>query len=671
MNASGLSPYVRWVSEHRNHALIILCGIVLTVLVAFLYLYQPLLLSAPDLKIYDTLLKLRSGLSHSGIVVIVDIDTRSLSRYGQWPWPRYQIAGLLDRLREMGARSVCVDVLFAEADRISTGTSHSDTTSSQRHNPDAALIPGRQTDNDSLLAGELRKGPFVLGYQFLFGEHIEKKCSLHPADVLIRNLAGIQDSENDLFKPSSVDCLFHTLDEATPYSGFLNIQPDRDGIIRRVPLIMEYKGRFYPHLALAAYLAATRQKEMVLNIGPAGTESLSLGKTEIPLERRGSLLIPFHGPHGTYQHVSASDVLDGRTGTEDVRDRIAIVGVVAPGLLDIHTTPTDPTMAGVEVLATIVDAIQRQDFLVRPKAAAVCEFVAIILFGFLSTFLLFRFRTSHNIVFFLLVVSVSTGATILLFRGGIYISPLYPLLVYTANFSFLSLIDFLRKEKLLKEKSRLQIATQEAMLETIANITETRDPETGGHIRRTRSYVKALAEHVRFRPAYAGIIDNDYIEQLLQAAPLHDVGKVGVPDQILLKPGRLTAVEFEEIKKHPHYGRKVFEAARAKLGDVSFLKFAAEMAFSHHERWDGTGYPNGLSGEEIPLSGRIMAIADAYDALISGRPYKDEVSHEKAVEVILAGSGTQFDPQLVEAFHEISDTFRIIAGQFADAVDIK
>jgi len=205
------------------------------------------------------------------------------------------------------------------------------------------------------------------------------------------------------------------------------------------------------------------------------------------------------------------------------------------------------------------------------------------------------------------------------------------------------------------------------MLETIANITETRDSETGGHIRRTRSYVKALAEHIRNKHAYSETVNDAYIEQLFQSAPLHDLGKVGVPDHILLKPDKLTAEETEEIKKHTVYGKRVIDDAQAKLGDSSFLNLAGEMALYHHEYWDGRGYPTGLKGEEIPLSGRIMAIADVYDALISDRPYKKGFPHEKAVEIILAGRGSQFDPGLTDAFGEIHGTFKSIAEQFADA----
>ncbi len=335
--------------------------------------------------------------------------------------------------------------------------------------------------------------------------------------------------------------------------------------------------------------------------------------------------------------------------------------------MDSRATPTDPTMAGVEVHANIIDAILRGDFLMRPKAASFYELIAIVFFGLFSTILFARCKALANVGFFFLFTSFVLILTIGLFRNGIYVSPLYPVLAYVSNFSFLSLLDFWREERRLKEKTKQQLATQEALLEAIANITETRDPETGGHIRRTRSYVKALAEQISNKPAFADTVNKDFIEHLFMSAPLHDLGKVGVPDHILLKPDRLTPDEFEEMKKHTHYGKRVIEAVQGKLGNTSFLRFAEEMAFSHHEHWDGTGYPNGLKGQEIPLSGRIMALADVYDALISGRPYRRGISHKEAVEVILACRGTQFDPQLIDAFSEMHVTFQAIAKQFSDS----
>jgi adenylate cyclase len=429
---------------------------------------------------------------------------------------------------------------------------------------------------------------------------------------------------------------------------------------------MEYDGQFYAQLSLAVLLSAAEPKNMILTVSQAGTESLSIDNLKIPLEDKGSLLIPFQGPRGTYRHISASDILKGITGTGEIEGHIVFIGVVAPGLLDIHATPLDPAMAGAEVHANIIDAILQGDFLVRPNAAAVYELIAIVFFGLLSTVLFARCRAVVNLIFLFLFALGSVALTALLFRKGIYLSPLFPVLVYASNFSLLSFLDFWHEERLLKEKTRLQLTIQEAMLETIANITETRDPETGGHIRRTRSYVEALAKHISSKPAFADIVNDTYIEDLICSAPLHDLGKVGVPDYILLKQGLLTADEFDEMKKHAHYGKRVIDAARTKLGDISFLRLAGDMAFSHHEHWDGTGYPNRLKGEEIPLCGRIMAIADVYDAVTSSRSYKRVFSHKNAVEIILAGRGSKFDPQLVDAFVEINAAFHAIAEQFSD-----
>ncbi|MGZ6237037.1 MAG: CHASE2 domain-containing protein [Syntrophales bacterium] len=661
-----LSSSVQWIRKSRQHFLIILCGITLTGVVAFLYLFGPFLLSALDLKIYDTLLKFRAGRTASNSIIIVDIDTESLARYGQWPWPRYRIAKLLDKLREMGALSVGVDILFAEPDRSSLSNIQKNISADFNYTINLSGIPHQYVDNDMLLTEALRKGPFVLGFQFLFGEKIEKNCTLHPVNILLRKKHDIPDSVKSLFRPSSVDCIFQPLAEAATASGFMNIITDQDGIIRRVPLIMEYGDRFYANLSLAVLLSAAKPEQMVLTIGQAGTESLSYDGIEIPLENKGCFRIPFQNKEGTYRHISASDILTGTMETPDIQGRIVLIGATAAGLLDMRATPTHPAMPGVEVHANIIDSILHGDFIVRPINAVAYEIIAIVFFGLLSTFLFARLKAIQNLIFLFIFMVATVVLTVYLFRNGIYVSPLYPMLAYALNFSLLSFLDFWIEESKVREKIRLQLATQDAMLETIANITETRDPETGGHIRRTRAYVRTLAEHIRNKPAFASTVDDAYVEQLYQSAPLHDLGKVGVPDYILLKNERLTAKEFQEMKKHTQYGKSVIDAAQAKLADSSFLKFAGEMAVSHHEHWDGKGYPDGLKGEEIPLPGRIMAIADVYDALISSRPYKEALTHKQAIEIIMAGRGSQFDPQLVDAFAEIHAAFHAISEQFAD-----
>ena len=221
-------------------------------------------------------------------------------------------------------------------------------------------------------------------------------------------------------------------------------------------------------------------------------------------------------------------------------------------------------------------------------------------------------------------------------------------------------------ENLVKERTRRLALTQAVTIESLATLAEYRDPETGGHIKRTQNYVKALAVHLKDHPRFRDELNDDVIEMLYMSAPLHDLGKVGVPDHILLKAGKLTDEEFEEMKKHTVYGRDALVITEQKLGEDSFLRYAREIAYTHQEKWDGSGYPSGLKGDDIPLVGRLMALADVYDALISKRVYKPPFPHEKAVQIIIEGRDQHFDPDLVDAFVELQETFRNIALTFAD-----
>jgi len=211
---------------------------------------------------------------------------------------------------------------------------------------------------------------------------------------------------------------------------------------------------------------------------------------------------------------------------------------------------------------------------------------------------------------------------------------------------------------------------RDAIIFAMASLAETRDNETGNHIRRTQHYVAALAQVLHDHPRFAAVLTPHNIELLYKSAPLHDIGKVGVPDHILLKPGKLDADEFAIMKKHTDYGRDAILAVERHLGaSNSFLVFAREIAYSHQEKWDGSGYPLGLQGDAIPVSARLMAVADVYDALISVRPYKRAFSHDEAVELMSAGRATHFDPDVLDAFLSIREEFRRIAGQFADQAD--
>jgi putative two-component system response regulator len=218
----------------------------------------------------------------------------------------------------------------------------------------------------------------------------------------------------------------------------------------------------------------------------------------------------------------------------------------------------------------------------------------------------------------------------------------------------------------VKERTQELSLTQNVIIEALASLAETRDQETGDHVMRTRFYVQLLAvqlaSHPRFRD-YLVLLDPD---DLGIAATLHDIGKVGVPDHILLKPGRLTSEEFEEIKKHTIYGHNILNRLTKRLPKNTFLRLADEIAWTHHEKWNGSGYPRGLSGDDIPIPGRLMAIADVYDAIISPRVYKGPMSNEEAMAFILSQAGTHFDPDVAVAFVELRETFQFVASQLKE-----
>jgi putative two-component system response regulator len=219
----------------------------------------------------------------------------------------------------------------------------------------------------------------------------------------------------------------------------------------------------------------------------------------------------------------------------------------------------------------------------------------------------------------------------------------------------------------LRASEREMSDLQEALIVAMASLAETRDNETGAHIMRTQHYVHALAQELAQHPKYAEILTEEMIDLLFKTAPLHDIGKVGIPDHILLKPGKLTVEEFEIMKTHTILGRNIIAATGKRLHTSNqFLTIAEKTTLSHHEKWNGTGYPHGLSGDEIPLSARLMAVADVYDAIISRRVYKVAMGHDTAVGIIREGRGVHFDPEIVDAFLRITETFRGIAAKYED-----
>ena len=219
-------------------------------------------------------------------------------------------------------------------------------------------------------------------------------------------------------------------------------------------------------------------------------------------------------------------------------------------------------------------------------------------------------------------------------------------------------------EDLVQEKIREILNSQIATIHALSVLTESRDDNTGGHIERTSLYCKILSEHLQKNSNYSKFLDDQIVDNIFRAAPLHDIGKVGIPDNILLKPGNLTPEEFEIMKSHVKLGAKTLSAVLEEYPQNKFIAIGIEITRSHHEKWNGKGYSDGLAGAAIPLSARIMAVADVYDALRSERPYKASFPHEKSFDIIVQGSGEDFDPIIIEAFKECGKKFADIHDSY-------
>jgi putative two-component system response regulator len=276
-------------------------------------------------------------------------------------------------------------------------------------------------------------------------------------------------------------------------------------------------------------------------------------------------------------------------------------------------------------------------------------------------------ETEHIPVIFLTAKNDAEGELEGLSLGAVdYITkPFSPPLLLKRIGMHLELLEYNNcLQDMVEAKTKSVVDLQNAILKTMAELVECRDDITGGHIERTTSYLAVLLDAVMMLGLYEKEMEAWDLKLVLQSAQLHDVGKIAVRDSVLQKPGKLTDEEFDEIKKHALFGEEVIEKIKKKTPEQAFLEHAGIFAGTHHEKWDGSGYPRGLKGEEIPLQGRLMAIADVYDALVSDRPYKKAFTHEQATDIISKGSGNHFEPVLVDVFLKIADEFNEIKKTF-------
>jgi adenylate cyclase len=616
--------------------LVLICGILPTVAVALFSLARPAAFTHFEYGVYDRLTRAIRPHEPGGHVAIVDVDERSLAAIGQWPWRRDTVAELLSKIRDLGAPTIGVDVIFAESDRRG----------------------GEDDEPDAALARTLREGRVVLGYAMRFDRDPDGgTCAPPPLGL---SIAQSDAGDDPVFRATGAICSLPELTAAAGAQGFLNAAPDSDGILRRVPLLVRLGDGTYPSLALATVAAMSGTKNVALHVENGNANTLVLNGQDVPLDGKSNLLVRYRGKKRAFRYVSAVDVMQNRVPAGAFAGTLVMVGTTALGTREVVATPLDTLFVGVEVQATVADNLLQRDFFGRPQHAVVIETLLVLLLGVAATLIVRRVGGAWGAVTVVVcAASAWAGCAALLSSSGVFLSPLYPTLSLGASLASMTVAGLVVERRRADIAGEEKAGSQRLMVQTLLSLTGIRDAETGRHSRRTQRYARVLAQELSQHPHFSHYLTADRIELVASLAPLHDIGKVGVPDAVLNKPGNLTPEERAEMRRHPEYGRDVILKAEREAGihDDLTLSVAKDIVYTHHEKWDGTGYPQGLSGTDIPIPGRLMAVVDVYDAVRTRKLYDAPVSQHEAVALITKGKGTHFDPAVVEAFLRVSSVF--------------
>ncbi|MFK5986826.1 MAG: CHASE2 domain-containing protein [Pseudomonadota bacterium] len=444
-------------------------GIFVTSSVLLLYFIQLQVFTHIEFKLYDSLIAQLEQSEPTGIVTIIDIDEQSLSEHGQWPWPRYKVASLLDKLQQMQPLAIAMDFVFAEPDRTSLNRIQADLLVNHKLPLDLAHIPAPLLDNDQQMSIVLNHGPFVLGYAFNFDKQpapLKIAPDLQPLTMLFHYQEdNLEENPLAWYQPTTVVNNIAAFSQVAKTAGFFNARPENDGILRKVPLIMQYQNKLYPNLSLATLMTALQTQQTILKVSSAGMESLILDQQQIPLDKQANFWIHFRATDkSVFNTISAANILNNSIAKESIANKIILLGSSAKGLYDIKSTPYNAIFPGVEVHATIIDNIIRGDFIKHPNWAVIAELLLIVLAGLLSFVIISKSKALISLVLNFALVLLLIYSSWRWLQQGEYISIWYPVLAVLLNFIIVSVWQYWNKEeKLLQQTIALNKIQENAL----------------------------------------------------------------------------------------------------------------------------------------------------------------------------------------------------------------
>lgn len=580
--------------------------------------------------------------------VIVEIDEKSLFYLGQWPWARVISADIIQKISQANPSVLGIDILFPEPDRSSPKEIRDFYKKTFGFNTTITGLPSALDDHDALFAEILANAKVVLPV-FATQETLKESCE-------IKSQLAFSETSS-LFGTNHLLCNLPILQNAAQGFGFINASIDKDGILRRQLLALKYKDQIIPSLAISM-LSQVDSKINIQTMQTKNALELSFLNKKILTNTHAEVINHLY-EKDSFLHLSALDIFLGKADLSVLRGKFVLFGATATGLFDQYVNTQGKIVPGIYMHASFIENLLNERLLYQSDISKQIAFGISIFLGFVLLFLIEKKHYLFCWIFYLSISLISLFVTKYYLLLSLYPSFGYFFVPFSALFFitslFFALLHYKERKVFIEDLGEAHLAT----IQSMTMVAKCRDIETGSHITRTKEYVKLLAEYLYFNGFFKKQLSPHIVELMYLAAPLHDIGKVGIPDAILQKPGRLNPQEMELMKQHAIMGKTIIENAMNSYNKTNeFLSIAINIAHTHHEKWDGTGYPQGLKQEQIPLEGRLMAVADVYDALISKRCYKEAMSFEEAQEIIIKGKGSSFDPLIIQAFIALKDDFK-------------